>query len=82
MRGTSKWAHRQQKRAQALAYGCYPPDADPNLNDLDRDANEVEAAAERERRRERRVIIDGIRESSKGYAMLGKWEYDGQPTRE
>lgn len=77
MRKSSKWAHRQQKRGLAVAYGCYPPDADPNPNDVERDGNAVEAAAERERRTDARRVIDGIRSSGASDALVGPWEPRG-----
>lgn len=77
MRKSSHWAHRQGKRAAAVAYGCYPIDETPNPNNLERDAQEVEAEAAREARKEAQGLIDGIRGASKGKAMLGKWEPRG-----
>lgn len=76
MKGSSKWAHRQQPRNRAVAYGCYLPGDDPNPLDLDRDGAAIEVQAALDRRHEARQVIEGIRQASKGRAMLGKWKPD------
>lgn len=70
----SKWVRPTQKRSKAVAYGTYPVDDEPNPLDLQRDAERVEIEADRERRQEARRVLDGIKQSSKGRARVGKWE--------
>lgn len=73
MRGTSKWAKRQGKRHQAVAYGCYLPDDDPDPRDVERDGAEVEKREEAERRRESAAAIRAIDRQTKGAALVGEW---------
>lgn len=75
-RGAGKWANRQGKRHPAVAYGCYLPDDEPNPLDIERDSQAVEAAAERERRKEARLIIAGVKRATRGKAVVGAWEAD------
>lgn len=69
----SKWLRPTQKRPQAVAYGCYLPDDEPNPLDYDRDGERVEIEREREARQEARAIVEGIKRTTKGRAYVGKW---------
>lgn len=84
MRGAGKRVNRQHKRGQAVAYGCYLPDADPDPLDIDRDGEEVERLAEEEARREAGRLVRAVKNASHGLAAVGEWDVaakSGSPRR-